>query len=449
MNDNEANDYILDAINTTVSEKHQTNGQKKVTDEPGSVGIDDFYAYAPENRFIFVPTRDQWSAPAVNARIPNVDNLKATTWLSQNRSVEQITWCPGYPMLIKDRLVANGGFIHHTGVTTFNLYQPPNIKPGDENEAFLWVDHVYRVYPDDADHILSWLAYKVQHPGDKINHALVLGGTQGIGKDTLLEPVRHAVGPWNFEDITPTQLIGRFNGFVKSVILRISEARDMGDVDRFGFYEHLKIYTASPPSVLRCDEKNRREYGVMNVCSVIITTNHKAGGIHLPADDRRHYVAWSDAQKTDFTRSYWSDLWQWYESGGYAHIAAYLKTRPISSFDPKAPPHKTNAFWDIVDAGRAPEDAELADVLDQLDNPNAVTIDMIASKATGDFYDFLNDRKNRRQIPHRFEAAGYVPVRNEAAKDGLWKIAGKRQMVYAKRDLTIRDRIQGAQKLNP
>jgi hypothetical protein len=43
----------------------------------------------------------------------------------------------------------------------------------------------------------------VQRPQEKINHALVLGGAQGIGKDTLLEPVKRAVGPWNFEGVSP------------------------------------------------------------------------------------------------------------------------------------------------------------------------------------------------------------------------------------------------------
>ena len=61
-----------------------------------------------------------------------------------------------------------------------------------------WIDHVRKVFPDDADHIIRWLAHRVQRPQEKINHALVLGGAQGIGKDTLLEPVKHAVGPWNF-----------------------------------------------------------------------------------------------------------------------------------------------------------------------------------------------------------------------------------------------------------
>jgi len=82
----------------------------------------------------------------------------------------------------------------------------------------------------------------------------VFGGMQGVGKDTLIEPVKQAVGPWNFAEVSPQQMLGRFNPFVKSVILRVSEARDLGDTDRFGFYEHTKAYTAAPPDVLRVDE---------------------------------------------------------------------------------------------------------------------------------------------------------------------------------------------------
>jgi hypothetical protein len=40
-------------------------------------------------------------------------------------------------------------------------------------------------------------------------------------------------------------MLGRFNGDLKSVILRISEARDLGDVNRFAFYDHMKAYTAA------------------------------------------------------------------------------------------------------------------------------------------------------------------------------------------------------------
>jgi len=419
------------------------------------ISIDDFRAYMPDHRYIFVPTRDLWPASSLDARLPwptgpNSKPMPPSKWLDEHRAVEQMVWAPGETMFIKDKLVDGGGWIEQTGCTAFNLYRPPVVVHGDAREARRWLDHVACVYPHDHEHIVRWLAQRVQAPGIKINHALVLGGKQGIGKDTLLEPVKHAVGPWNFVEVSPTAMLGRFNGFVKSVVLRVSEARDLGDVDRFAFYDHTKVYTAAPPDVLRCDEKNLREHSVLNVCGVIITTNHKSDGIYLPADDRRHFVAWSDCDKTDFTDDYWTGLWQWYTTGGIGHVVAYLSTLDLNDFNPKAPPPKTDAFWHIVNAARSPEETELADVLESLGNPKAVTLDLLLAQAKlrqESFAEWLQDRRNRRQIPHRLEGAGYEPVRNTVAKDALWAVNGKRQVVYAKSELTLRDRIAAASAL--
>jgi hypothetical protein len=46
---------------------------------------------------------------------------------------------------------------------------------------------------------------------------------------------------------------------------------------------------------------------------------------------------------------------------------------------------------------------------------------------------WLANRKVRRQIPHRMESCEYAAERNKYARDGLWKIGGSRQVVYAKR----------------
>ena len=40
--------------------------------------------------------------------------------------------------------------------------------------------------------------------------------------------------------------------------------------------------------------------------------------------------------------------------GGDRHVAAYLAELDLSDFDAKAPPPKTAAFWDIVEADNAP-----------------------------------------------------------------------------------------------
>lgn len=431
-------------------QRHSRRAQPREELHEERYGVEDFYAYLPGHQYIFVRTRELWPAASVNSRVPPVTGedgkpTKPSEWLDQNQAVEQMVWAPGEPTIIHGRLLVNGGWLDSAQCSCFNLYvPPPPRRAGDAQQAGPWLAHIEKIYPDDVGHIVRWLAHRVQRPQEKINHALLLGGRQGIGKDTLLEPIKYAVGSWNFVDVSPAHLLGRFNGFVKSVILRVSEARDLGDIGRYAFYDHMKVFTASPPDVLRCDEKNIREHSVVNVCGVILTTNYKGNGVYLPADDRRHYVAWSEADKKDFDRTYWTELYKWYAEGGYQHVAAFLAGFDLSDFDAKAPPPHTAAFWDIVDANRAPEDAELADALDLLGNPPAVTLHEIAEHSQIDFRTWLEERKNRRQIPHRLETAGYVPVRNPNASDGLWVIACKRQAIYGRTDLTVNERLAAA-----
>jgi len=422
----------------------------------GGCELEDFVAYMPAGSFMFMPTRELWPASSVNARVPPVDvgadkPIPASRWLATRRAVEQMTWAPGKPMKIKDQLISEGGWIERPGCTVFNLYRPPTIVPKC-GPVDPWLDHIRHLFGDEsAEHIIRWLAHRVQRPHEKVNHSLVLGGAQGVGKDTALEPVKTTIGPWNFIEVSPRQMLGRFNGFVRAVILRVNEARDLGHIDRFAFYDHMKAYTAAPPDVLRVDEKFTREYYVLNVCGIIITSNHKTDGIYLPPDDRRHFVAWSELTKDDFPAEYWRRLYAWYADGGIEHVGAYLHALDISGFDAKAPPPKTAAFHEIVGASRAPEDAELADVLDALGRPPATTLEKITQKASEiDHYEFaqwLRDRKHARQVPHRLEECGYVRVENPRAQDGRFKIQGRRQVIYARQNLSLRDRIAAAEQL--
>lgn len=420
---------------------------------------DDFHAYLPTHKYRRVASGDLWGAEGVNAAVPPVQigtdkdgepvYQAASKWLDEHRPIHQETWAPGQPAVINDWCLHNDGWHEQPGNRVLNTYRAAHPLPGDPTQAEPWLEHIRKVYPDDADHIVKWFAQRVQDPMTKINHALVLGGAPGIGKDTLIEPVRYAVGTGNFGDVSPSQAAGRFNGFAQSVILRVSEARDLGDKDRFSFYDHMKTYEASPPEALRVDEKYAAERYIPNVVGVIYTTNNRTNGLFLPADDRRHYVAWSECSAGDFSPDYWKRLYAWYASGGYGHVAAYLRTLDLSDFDPKAPPLKTAAFWDMVNASRAPEDAELADALDELGRPAAVTLAQIGDdQAYGGISGWLNDRKNSRLVPHRMEAVGYIKVSNPTApKDGYWSISGKRQAVYARNDLSRREQINAASAL--
>ena len=86
-------------------------------DSSEGVSLDDFNAYMPSHSYIFTPSREMWPAASVNARIspvslfdksgqPALDKdgkqktMPASMWLDKNKSVEQMTWAPGEPMLI-------------------------------------------------------------------------------------------------------------------------------------------------------------------------------------------------------------------------------------------------------------------------------------------------------------------------------------------------------------
>src|SRR6516164_4351515 len=140
--------------------------------EGAGVTLDDFVAYMPSHVYIFTPCREPWTQTSVNARlqpVPVLDKhgrpkrvkgklvtVSASKWLDQNRPVEQMTWVPGFPMLIKNRLVVDGGWIERADVTCFNHYRAPRIVPGDASKAGPWLDHVHKIYPADAAHIIAW-----------------------------------------------------------------------------------------------------------------------------------------------------------------------------------------------------------------------------------------------------------------------------------------------------
>jgi len=438
------------------SAKAEPSAHTPVAPVAAGTTVEDFYAYLPDHRYIFRPARELWITEGVNGSLPPVlvagASVKPSKWLDQNRAVEQITWAPSEPELIENKLIREGGFIQRQGVHAYNMYLAPTIVPGNSRAASLWINHLDRLYPDDADHLVLWFAHRVQRPGEKINHAIVLGGAQGIGKDSLLEPVKHAVGPWNWSEITPATLMGRFNAWARSVVARVSEVRDLGDVDRYQFYEHVKTYAAAPPDVLRIDEKNLREHTIPNIVGLVMTTNHAVTGMYLPPDDRRHFVAVSTVDRSEFDQDYFNRIHKWFAAGGMGHVAAYLRSIDLQGFDPKAPPRQTNAHRTITLANCAPEEGEMADLIEALGKPDVVTVAQLRDSAENrrmfDLVSMFDDAKHRRAIPHRMASAGYEVCPNPGRTDGLWKIGGRRIVVYARRDLPIRTRVEQARGLS-
>lgn len=433
--------------------KHETRAARiehKREAAAQSMGLDvtrhpmsDFVAFLPTHKYYHLPTMVPWPKETIDSIMEPVavgpdTEIPASMWLDQNQSAEQTVWAPGYPTIIEGYVARDSTWVVKPGARVINQYIPaPPVAGADPGNVRPWLDHLHALYPDDAEHILRCFAHRVQRPWEKLNHALVLGGGQGIGKDTLLQPLQYAVGGANFKDIPPTAVLGDFNPWVQCVVLRISEARDMGELNRFAFYEHMKTYISAPPDTLTCNEKNQPAFTVFNVMWVVFTTNYKVGGLYLPPGDRRHYVAWSEAPRERFSGDYWRNLWGWYGAGGLANVAAFLGQYDLSGFDPKAPPVETPAFHAMVQVGLSEDDAEVEGLLEAMGTPATVTLEEMkawcaAHPSHHEVLGLISDRKHRKRIPHWMEGANYTALRNPHSKQGLWMIGGKRSMVYVR-----------------
>jgi hypothetical protein len=421
----------------------------------------DFYAYLPTHQYIFIATGKLWVMTAINSILPRVIvgyepskkkikddevpemipiTISPSLWLDRNRPVAEMAWAPGYPQLIQNTLLVEGGWVWKDGSHTFNLYRPPVRVQGNPEKAKRWLDLVTLVYPNHVEHIVHYLAHRIQKPHEKINHALVLTGSPGIGKDTILAVLRHGVGAWNFREVSPQDVTGKYNEFVQSVVMRVSEARDLGEINRYAFYESTKTMIAEPPTTVRVHAKYVPHHYVLNVVSVIFTTNYPADGLYLPADDRRHYVCGTEITSTAFAPAFFVEMWDWYANGGLDDVVTYLATYELKNFDAKAPPEKTAAFWRMVDAGMPAETSEFRDALDKAKWPPALTVASLGPHMDSELWKWVAERKNAKNVSRRLDDCGYVSFRNIDAGDGRWAIGKRKFIVYVSKNLDLNAR---------
>jgi hypothetical protein len=293
----------------------------------------------------------------------------AAKWLARHRGIESMVFDPAQPQVVEDRVAREQGVIEHVGARMFNTYYPPTLKLGDSCAATLFVEHVRKLFPNEkeADHIFAWLAHRVQRPGEKVRHALLIGGPQGVGKDTIIDAVVPALGVWNTHSIAPDRIFSTFNEYMAKVLVRINEVADLHEVSKYKFYEATKNFIAGSPDWCEVNPKYACKYSVRNCAGVVLTTNSIDSGIYLPPDDRRHYAVetielWGTAEER---ATYFETLWTWLYAGGFAHVAAWLHEYDLGTFNPNAPPPQTATFEKIVDNSKG-SDTWLTTALERL-----------------------------------------------------------------------------------
>ena len=278
--------------------------------------------------------------------------IPAGVWFDENRvalgarSVVGMTYAAGETVLC-----ARDGLVYA------NRWRDarPEIKRG--GDAGPWLRHLERVIPNapEREHVLNVMAYKLQHPAKKINHAILFASPRnGIGKDLAFKPFFWAVGASNVAQLKNEQLHTQWGYHLECEVLHIPELRQPESVDRRALENRLKPVIAAPPEYLTIERKGQHPYTVLNRLLVVAMSNNR-DAISLSTDDRRWFVIWSDADpmNTPADPDAGKRFSDWLESGGQDAVAEWLYARDVSAFNPGATPPMTDAKLALIGAGRS------------------------------------------------------------------------------------------------
>ena len=229
----------------------------------------------------------------------------------------------------------------------------------------MWLDHCKNLVPDETElnHLFDIMAFKVQHPEIKINHAVLHAGDEGSGKDTFWAPFIWAVcGPHlkNRGIMDNNSINSQWGYQLESEILLINELKEPDAATRRQLANQLKPIIAAPPEMLPINRKGLHPYQMANRLFVLAFSNDPVP-ISLASQDRRWFAIWSTANRMD--PSVAQKMWAWYRAGGFASIARWFYQRDVSAFNPAAAPPMTEFKQNLIEHGMSMAESYLVELM--------------------------------------------------------------------------------------
>lgn len=253
----------------------------------------------------------------------NLDGIPAVNELLMNNypKVDDVTYLPKGELVIENA----------KGELLLNIWEDPCIEP-IEGDIQKFHDHIAYIFPDEIQRniMLSWMAYNVQHPEDKVLWAvLIVGRKEGTGKSILGFILRRLLGDSNVSIPENEQLSEQYTGWLKRASLTIIE--EVYQRDKFEIMNKIKPMITQDTISIR--EMRKDPYPIENFTNFLMYTNHD-GAITIKDEDRRYCVLKTQADKKP--HEYYKDLWDWVKLPETAsYLMHYFMNYDLSKFDPK------------------------------------------------------------------------------------------------------------------
>ena len=214
--------------------------------------------------------------------------------------------------------------------------------------------------PDIADALyqwmICWLAYPIQHPGAKMQTAVIMHGPQGTGKGRFFE--------WGYLPI-----FGKYGKYLDQDALEDKHGSDwqsgtlavLADevLARAEMYHHKnKLKNLVTSRRIRINPKGLVAFEETNHLNIVFLSNEKQPLV-LENDDRRYCVIWTPPP---LSRDFYNELSEEIANGGVEALHWHLQHEvDLGEFKPWTTPVVTEAKRDLINMGRDSVDRFLID----------------------------------------------------------------------------------------
>jgi len=235
-----------------------------------------------------------------------------------------------------------------------NLYGgwPTEPKPGCCERLIELLEYICNDSSGDSDlftWLIRWLAYPIQHPGAKMQSAVVVHGPQGTGKSMVFEAVAKIYGPYG-RILGQDALEDRFNSDWAEKKLFILADEILARSDMFHVKNRLKGFITG--DTIRVNPKNMAAHNERNSMNIVFVSNERLPLV-LENDDRRHCVIWTPPK---LDPGIYNDVAVEMDNGGIAALHQYLLDVDLDGFKPWTKPPLTQAKQDLIHLGLSSEE---------------------------------------------------------------------------------------------
>jgi len=273
------------------------------------------------------------------------DVTYADAWHSspKRKKFDDIVFMPGKPAV-------------HKGC--INLWRSWGAEPA-EGDIGPWnelLDHLFNGDAEMRRWFEQWAAYPIQHPGEKLNSAVVFwSALQGVGKTLIGETIGKIYGE-HFKTISAVELHSRFNGWARDCQFVLGEENSSADHRA----DSNKLKHLITGSTIFVEEKFQPSVEMPNRVNFFFTSNHP-DAFHMEAHDRRFFVMEIIAPK--LSGEFYTGFIKWRDNGGTAALMHYFLQMDLTEFDPKASPPLTDSKREMIEISRSEVERWINDTL--------------------------------------------------------------------------------------